>query len=97
MTTATVIDTTTYTKHAVTNAQAIQQGKCLAAQGTLNAGVLQAATIDLEPCPPMGGGHHRFHLPGLPHLPALPPPRLTPTRRRINTIGAAQGCAAQRD
>lgn len=67
--TATVIDTTTYTKHAVTNAQAIQQGKCLAAQGTLNAGVLQAATIDLEPCPPMGGGHHRFHLPGLPHLP----------------------------
>jgi hypothetical protein len=68
--TVTVIDTTTYTKHAVTNNQAIQQGKCMASQGTINAGVLQATTIDLEPCPPMGGGsHHHFHLPGLPHLP----------------------------
>jgi hypothetical protein len=66
--TVTVVTTTTYTKHAVTNTQAIQQSKCMAAQGMLNAGVLQATTIDLEPCPPMGGGHHRFHLPHLPHF-----------------------------
>jgi hypothetical protein len=63
-----VTDTTTYTKHAVTNAQAIQNGKCMAAQGTTTAGVLQAVTIDLEPCPPMGRPHHHFHLPHLPHL-----------------------------
>jgi hypothetical protein len=67
--TVTVINTTTYTKHAATNSQAIQQGKCMAAQGTIDAGVLHATTIDLEPCPPMGGGHHHFHLPRLPHLP----------------------------
>jgi hypothetical protein len=66
--TVTVVDTTTYTKHAVTNTQAIQHGKCMAAQGTRNAGVLQATSIDLEPCPPMGGGRHHFHLPHLPHL-----------------------------
>jgi hypothetical protein len=66
-TNVTVNDTTTYTKHAVTNAQAIQQGKCMAAQGTNTGGVLQAATIDLEPCPPMGREHHRFHLPHLHH------------------------------
>jgi hypothetical protein len=70
--TVTVMATTTYTKHAVTNTQAIQQSKCMAAQGTLNAGVLQATTIDLEPCPPMGGGHHRFHLPHFPHFPHFP-------------------------
>jgi hypothetical protein len=63
-----VTDTTTYTKHAVTNAQAIQNGKCMAAQGTNNGGVLQAVTIDLEPCPPMGRPHHHFHFPHLPHL-----------------------------
>jgi hypothetical protein len=63
-----VTDTTTYTKHAVTNAQAIQNGKCMAAQGTTTAGVLQAVTIDLEPCPPMGRPHHHFHFPHLPHL-----------------------------
>jgi hypothetical protein len=63
----TVTDTTTYTKHAITNAQAIQQGKCMAAQGTDNGGVLQAATIDLEPCPPMGRPRHHFHFPHLPH------------------------------
>jgi Domain of unknown function (DUF5666) len=67
-TNVTVSSTTTYIKHAPTNAQAIQNGKCMAAQGTISGGVLQAATIDLEPCPPMGGGHHRFHLPHLPHL-----------------------------
>jgi hypothetical protein len=64
----TVTNTTTYTKHAVTNTQAIQQGKCMAAQGTNTGGVLQAVTIDLEPCPPMGRAHHHFHLPHLPHL-----------------------------
>ncbi len=68
----TVTNTTTYTKHAVTNTQALQQGKCMAAQGTTNGGVLQAMTIDLEPCPPMGRPHHHFHLPPLPHLPHFP-------------------------
>jgi hypothetical protein len=62
-TTVTVINTTTYTKHAVTTAQSIQNGKCLAAQGTKDGGVLHAATIDLEPCPPMGRPHHHFHIP----------------------------------
>jgi hypothetical protein len=62
-TTVTVMNTTTYTKHAVTTAQAIQNGKCLAAQGTKDGGVLHAATIDLEPCPPMGRPHHHFHIP----------------------------------
>jgi hypothetical protein len=66
-TNVTVNDTTTYTKHAVTTTQAIQQGKCIAAQGTNTGGVLQAATIDLEPCPPMGREHHHFHLPHLHH------------------------------
>jgi hypothetical protein len=65
----TVTNTTTYTKHSVTNTQALQQGKCMAAQGTMTGGVLQAATIDLEPCPPMGRPHHHFHLPHLPHFP----------------------------
>jgi hypothetical protein len=58
-----VINTTTYTKHAVTNAQAVQNGKCMAAQGTKDGDVLRAATIDLEPCPPMGRPHHHLHLP----------------------------------
>jgi hypothetical protein len=61
--TVSAVNTTTYTKHAVTNAQAVQDGKCLAAQGTKDGGVLRAATIDLEPCPPMGSPHHHFHLP----------------------------------
>jgi hypothetical protein len=61
--TVSVVSTTTYTKHAVTNAQAVQDGKCMAAQGTKDGNVLRAATIDLEPCPPMGSPHHHFHLP----------------------------------
>jgi hypothetical protein len=61
--TVSVINTTTYTQHAVTNAQAVENGKCMAAQGTKDGSVLHAATIDLEPCPPMGRPHHRFHLP----------------------------------
>jgi hypothetical protein len=67
-TNVTVTDTTSYSKHAVTNAQAIQQGKCMAAQGTDNGGVLHAASIDLEPCPPMGRPRHHFHFPHLPHF-----------------------------
>jgi hypothetical protein len=39
----------------------------MAAQGTNHGGVLQASTIDLEPCPPMGRAHHHFHIPFLPH------------------------------
>ena len=62
-TTVNVVDATTYNKHAVTNAQAIQNGKCMAAQGIKDGGVLHAATIDLEPCPPMGRPHHHFHFP----------------------------------
>jgi hypothetical protein len=65
--TVTVTNTTTYTKHAVTNAQAVQNGKCMAAQGTKDGNVLRAATIDLEPCPPMGRPRHHFHLPWWPH------------------------------
>lgn len=62
-----VNDATTYQKHAVTDAQAIQNGKCLAAQGTKDGGVLHADSIDLEPCPPMGRPHHHFHIPHIPH------------------------------
>lgn len=62
-TTVTVSNTTTYTKHGVVDAHAVQNGKCMAAQGSLDGGVLQATTIDLEPCPPMGGPRHHFHLP----------------------------------
>lgn len=61
--TVTVTDATTYTKHAVTGPPAIQNGKCLAARGTKVDGALQATTVDLEPCPPMGRPHHRFHIP----------------------------------
>ena len=61
--TVSVITTTTYTKHAVTDAQAVQNGKCMAAQGTKDGSVLRAATIDLEPCPPMGRPRHHLHLP----------------------------------
>ena len=66
-TTVTVTNTTTYTKHGVVDAQAIQNGKCMATQGNLTGGVFQATTIDLEPCPPMGRPHHHFHLPWLHH------------------------------
>jgi hypothetical protein len=61
--TVAVTNTTTYTKHAVTDAQAVQDGKCMAAQGTMDGNVLRAATIDLEPCPPMGRPHHHLQLP----------------------------------
>ncbi len=67
-TTVNVTDATTYNKHAVTNAQAIQNGKCMAAQGVKDGDVLHAASIDLEPCPPMGRPHHHFHIPRLPDI-----------------------------
>jgi hypothetical protein len=61
--------TTTYSNDAVTNGQAITDGKCVAAQGTEAGPGLQATAVSLQPCPPMGGGHHH-HLPHLPfHLP----------------------------
>jgi hypothetical protein len=64
----TVSPATSYSKDAVTNGQAIVDGKCLAAQGTEGNGGLQATAISLQPCPPMGEHHH--HLPHLPiHLP----------------------------
>jgi hypothetical protein len=75
----TVTDATTYTKHAVTSPQAIQDGKCMAARGTESGGTLHATTIDLEPCPPLGQPHHHFYLPHIPipAIPAIPPvPRL---------------------
>ncbi len=66
-TNVTVTNPTTYSKQTPTTTQAIQHGKCMGAQGTNSAGVLQATTISLEPCPPMGRPHH--HLPHLPfHL-----------------------------
>ncbi len=46
-TTVTVTNTTTYTKHGLVDAHAVQNGKCMAAQGSEEGGVLQAATIDL--------------------------------------------------
>ncbi|WP_342743352.1 hypothetical protein [Mycobacterium rhizamassiliense] len=61
-------DSTTYSNDAVTNGQAITDGKCMAAQGTEGDGGLKATAVSLQPCPPMGGHHH--HLPHLPiHLP----------------------------
>lgn len=66
-TTVTVLNTTTYRKQTQAGAQAIVKGRCLGAQGTGGDGVLQATTISLEACPPMGG-HHHHHL-HLPHFP----------------------------
>jgi hypothetical protein len=68
-TNVTVSNRTTYSKQTPTTTQAIEHGKCMGAQGTNSAGVLQATTISLEPCPPMGRPHHHLHLPHLPfHL-----------------------------
>jgi hypothetical protein len=65
-TNVTVTNTTSYSKQAVSNDQAIEHGKCMGAHGTNSGGVLQATTVSLEPCPPMGRPHHH-HL-HLPHL-----------------------------
>jgi len=64
-TTVTVTDTTKYTKQSTTDAQAIAQGKCIAAHGTTDGGgTLQATTISVQQsdngnCPQLGGKHHR--------------------------------------
>jgi Domain of unknown function (DUF5666) len=64
-TTVSVTDTTTYTKQTATDAQAIAQGKCIAAQGTRDSGgALQATNISVQQadngsCPEPGGKHHR--------------------------------------
>jgi Domain of unknown function (DUF5666) len=57
-------NTTTYAKRGVANAQAIAQGKCIAARGTDDStGTLQATTINLRPasngtCSQPNGRHH---------------------------------------
>jgi hypothetical protein len=66
-TNVTVANTTSYQKQTASDGQAIVHGKCMGAQGTQDGGVLHAAMISLEACPPMGRPHH--HLPHLPHLP----------------------------
>jgi hypothetical protein len=61
----TVTDTTKSTKQSTTDAQAIAQGKCIAAHGTTDGGgTLQATTISVQQsdngsCPLLGGKHHR--------------------------------------
>lgn len=66
-TTVTVTESTSYQRQTPSDAQAITNGKCLGANGTQDGGVLHAAMISLETCPPMGHPHHH-HL-HLPHLP----------------------------
>lgn len=64
-TNVTVTDATTYTKQAATDAQALTQGKCLAARGTKDgSGTLQATAISVQPtdngtCPQPGGKRHQ--------------------------------------
>jgi Domain of unknown function (DUF5666) len=64
-TSVTVTDTTKYTKQSTADAQAIAQGKCIAAHGTTDGGgTLQATTISVRQsdngsCPQPGGKHHR--------------------------------------
>ncbi|MBV8862820.1 MAG: hypothetical protein JO082_02390 [Mycobacterium sp.] len=63
-TTVTVNDTTTYTKETATDAQALAQGKCLAARGTKDdSGTLQATAISVQQadngtCPQPSGRKH---------------------------------------
>lgn len=64
-TTVTVTDSTSYQRQTPSDAQAITNGKCLGANGTQDGGVLHAAMISLETCPPMGHPHHHLHLPHL--------------------------------
>jgi hypothetical protein len=58
--TVNVTDTTTYTKAAAADVQAITQGKCLVAQGSKGSGgALQATSITVQPsdngqCPQAG-------------------------------------------
>jgi hypothetical protein len=62
-TNVTVADSTTYNKQTASSSQAIVHGRCLGAQGTNSGGALQAMTIALQACPPMGRPHHHHHLP----------------------------------
>jgi hypothetical protein len=61
----TVTDTTKYTKQTATDAQALAQGKCVAARGSKDdSGTLQATTINVQQadngtCPQLGGRHHQ--------------------------------------
>lgn len=61
----TVTDTTKYTKQTATDAQALAQGKCIAARGSKdNSGTLQATTISVQQpdnggCPQPGGKKHQ--------------------------------------
>jgi hypothetical protein len=64
-TTVTVTDRTKYLKQTVTDAQALAQGKCIAAHGTKDGGgTLQATAITVQQadnggCAQPGGGRHR--------------------------------------
>ena len=64
-TNVTVTDTTKYTKQASTDAQALAQGKCIAARGSKDdSGTLQATAISVQPadngnCPQLGARHHQ--------------------------------------
>ena len=64
-TSVTVTDTTKYTEQSTADAQAIAQGRCIAAHGTTDGGgTLQATTISVQQsdngsCPQLGGKHHR--------------------------------------
>jgi hypothetical protein len=61
--TVTVTDTTKYTKQAATDAQALAQGRCVAARGTKDdSGTLQATAISVQQadngsCPQHGARH----------------------------------------
>ena len=61
----TVTDTTKYTKQTATDAQALGQGKCIAARGTKDdSGTLQATAISVQKadngtCAQPGGRHHQ--------------------------------------
>jgi hypothetical protein len=63
--TVTVTDTTKYTKQTATDAQALGQGKCVAARGTKDdSGTLQATSISVQQadngsCAQPGGRHHQ--------------------------------------
>jgi Domain of unknown function (DUF5666) len=61
-TNVTVADSTTYNKQTASSSQAIEHGRCMGAQGTNSGGALQAMTIALQACPPMGRPHHHHHL-----------------------------------
>jgi hypothetical protein len=64
-TSVTVTSTTKYTRQSTADAQAIAQGKCIAAHGTTDGGgTLQATTISVQQsdngsCPQLGGKHRR--------------------------------------